>query len=98
MQGINSREYRILREAFEKCESMLIKDGNSLAEREYNETRISMEELDALYERFHSLCGELEKCIKEYESKKKTVRSAVNKCNRILISELLKHSKKKQIM
>ncbi|MBF4517002.1 hypothetical protein IRZ71_11630 [Flavobacterium sp. ANB] len=90
MQGINSREHRILAAAFEKFENMSLIAQDVLEESEDLQTRKGMAELDRLYERFQLLYNELEKCIKEYEGKKKTVRSTINRSNRKLISELQK--------
>lgn len=93
MQGINSREHRILSEAFDKFESMSLITQDVLEESEDAVTRKGMAELDRLYERFQLLYNELEKCIKDYESKKKTVRTTINRSNRKLISELRKNAK-----
>jgi hypothetical protein len=93
MQGINSREHRILAAAFDKFELMSAKAINKLEESEYNDTKNAVKELDALYERFQTLYGEIEKCIKDYESKKKAVRAKVNRSNRKLIAELNKNEK-----
>lgn len=91
MQGIDSREYRILAAAFDKLESVSNNTTSKLEESDYSNTKKNMEELDALYFRFQSLCSELGKCIQEYEVKKKTLRSLINKSNRKLVSELHKN-------
>lgn len=93
MQGINSREHRILAEAFNRFESMSKVVINKLDQSDYNDTVEAVRELDVLYDRFQSLYIEMENCIKEYESKKKTVRSMVNKGNRKLIENLRKSRK-----
>jgi len=92
MQGINSREHRVLAAAFDKFESMSKTVKNKLEEPDYSDTLKAMEELDALYDRFQLLFNELDRCVKEYESKKKAVRSIINRSNRKLISELQKNA------
>jgi hypothetical protein len=93
MQGINSREHRILVAAFDKIEFMSKTALNKLDELDYQDTKEAVNELDVLYNRFQTLYGEIEKCIKEYESKKKTVRIKVNKANRKLNSGPRKRAK-----
>ncbi|MTH17694.1 hypothetical protein [Flavobacterium sp. LC2016-01] len=88
MQGINSREHRILAAAFDKFESMSLIAQDVLEESEDLQTRQGMAELDNLYARFQLLYNELEKCIKEYEVKKKKVRTTINRNNRKLNSKL----------
>lgn len=93
MQGINSREHRILAEAFNRFESMSKAAINKLDQSDYNDTVEAVRGLDVIYDRFQSLYIEMENCIKEYESKKKTVRSMVNKGNRKLIEDLRRSRK-----
>jgi hypothetical protein len=90
MQGINSREHRILLAAFHKFEylSKIAKDKIEIDEDD--NTRKAMEELDALYDKFQMLYVELERCTKTYELKKKSVRSIINKSIRKLAPEMVK--------
>ncbi|MCC9070515.1 hypothetical protein LNQ49_02735 [Flavobacterium sp. F-65] len=90
MQGINSREHRILLTAFHKFEYLSKIAENKIEEEEDDKTRKAMEELDALYDKFHLLYVELEKCAKTYELKKKSVRSIINKSTRKLLPEMQK--------
>ncbi|WP_409416581.1 hypothetical protein [Flavobacterium sp. PS2] len=90
MQGINSREHRILLTAFHKFEYLSKISQNKIEETEDEKTRKAMEELDALYDKFQLLYVELEKCTKAYEFKKKSVRSIINKSMRRLVPEVQK--------
>jgi uncharacterized protein YfbU (UPF0304 family) len=85
MQGINSSEHRILLAAFRKFEQMSVISSNKIEEEEGINTRLAMEELDALYDKFQILFAELEKCTKQYELKKKSTRSIINRSLRKLI-------------
>ncbi|QOG00695.1 hypothetical protein [Flavobacterium sp. MDT1-60] len=85
MQGINSSEHRILLAAFRKFEQMSAISRNKVEENEDANTRRAMEELDALYDKFQILFAELENCAKQYELKKKSTRSIINRCLRKLI-------------
>ena len=69
MQGINSREHRLLIAAFHKFEYMCM--IAKMEEEEEDDTRKAMEELNNLYDRFQVLFAELERCTKRYELKKK---------------------------
>lgn len=91
MNGINSREHRIIAAAFDKFEAMSSVFSYVLEESQDTAIREGMESLEKLYEKYNRLYGELEKCIKEYEGKKIRVRTAVNKGNRKLLSELQKN-------
>jgi hypothetical protein len=79
MQGISSAEHRILLAAFRKFEYMSKIAGDKIGETEDAKTRKAMEELDLLYDKFQILFGELEKCTRDYELKKKSTRSIINK-------------------
>jgi DNA anti-recombination protein RmuC len=79
MQGINSKEHRILLAAFLKFEYLSKMAGEKTEEQEDAETRKAMQELDMLYDRFQVLFAELDKCTKDYELKKKSVRSMINR-------------------
>ncbi|WET01779.1 hypothetical protein [Flavobacterium sp. YJ01] len=91
MNGISAREHRTIAAAFDKFESMSSVFSYVLEESQDSEIREGMESLEKLYEQYNKLYSELEKCIKEYEGKKKRVRMAVNKGNRKLLSELQKN-------
>lgn len=91
MNGISSREHRIIATAFDKFESMSSVFSYVLEESQESEIKEDMESLEKLYEKYNRLYGELERCIKEYEGKKKRVRTAVNKANRKMLSELQKN-------
>ncbi len=91
MNGINSREHRIIAAAFDKFDAMSLVFSYVLEDSQESEIREGMESLEKLYEKYNKLYGELEKCIKEYEGKKKRVRMAVNRGNRKMISELQKN-------
>lgn len=84
MQGINSSEHRILLAAFRKFEHMAAISKNRMEESEDENTRKAMQELDALYDKFQILFVELKKCTEDYESKKKSTRSIINKSIRKL--------------
>jgi len=58
-------------------------------EEEDAETRKAMKELDMLYDRFQVLFAELEKCTRDYELKKKFVRSMINRSLRKLIQRCI---------
>lgn len=85
MQGINSKEHRILLTAFHKFEHLSTVYKNKIEESEDARTRKAMEELDALYDKFQLLYTELEKCTKAYEVKKIATRSMINRSVRKLI-------------
>jgi hypothetical protein len=85
MQGINSKEHRILLTAFRKFEYMSKMLSENIETTEDTETRKAMKELDMLYDRFQVLFAELEKCTKDYELKKKSVRSMINRSVRKLM-------------
>jgi len=89
MQGINSKEHRILLTAFRKFEYMSKIAVEKIENEEDAETRKAMQELDVLYDRFQILLAELEKCTRDYELKKKSVRSMINRS----IRKLLQRSK-----
>ncbi|MBW1655193.1 hypothetical protein [Flavobacterium quisquiliarum] len=91
MNGISSREHRIITAAFNKFEAMSAVFSYVLEESQESEIREGMESLEKLYEKYNKLYGELERCIKEYEGKKKRVRTAINKGNRKLLSEVQKN-------
>ncbi|WP_124020506.1 hypothetical protein [Flavobacterium pectinovorum] len=59
--------------------------GDKIGETEDVKTRKAMEELDLLYDKFQILFGELEKCTRDYELKKKSTRSIINKSIRKLM-------------
>lgn len=82
MQGINSKEHRILLNAFHKFEHLSTIHQNKIEEVEDARTRKAMEELDALYDKFQLLYTELEQCTKAYEIKKKSTRSIISSCLR----------------
>ncbi|RKR04958.1 hypothetical protein C8C83_4290 [Flavobacterium sp. 90] len=84
MQGINSSEHRILLAAFRKFEYMASISKNKMEENEDANTRKAMKELDALYDKFQVLFVELKKCSDDYEIKKKSTRSIINKSIRKL--------------
>lgn len=84
MQGINSSEHRILLAAFRKFEYMATISKNKIEESEDANTRRAMNELDALYDKFQILFVELKKCSEDYEIKKKSTRSIINKSIRKL--------------
>jgi hypothetical protein len=86
MQGIDNREHRNLLDVFQKYEYMLL----NITEIELEEDlkiRKEMAEVTALYNNFKSLLAELEKCTKDYESKKKYTRSILHKSLRKLTTE-----------
>lgn len=85
MQGINSKEHRILLTAFRKFEYMSKMSGEKTENEEDAETRKAMKELDELYDKFQILLAELEKCTRDYELKKKSVRSMINRSIRKLM-------------
>lgn len=85
MQGINSKEHRILLTAFRKFEYISKMSGENTENEEDAETRKAMQELDELYDRFQILLAELEKCTRDYELKKKSVRSMINRSIRKLM-------------
>ncbi|CAD0007743.1 MULTISPECIES: hypothetical protein [Flavobacterium] len=87
MQGINSKEHRILLAAFHKFEYMSKMAAEKIEQEEDAETRKAMKELDALYDRFQVLFAELEKCTRDYEIKKKSVRSMISRSIRKLIQQ-----------
>ncbi|MFD1604466.1 hypothetical protein ACFSJW_13740 [Flavobacterium artemisiae] len=91
MNGINSREHRVLAVAFDKFEAMSSAFPYLLEEPQEADIREGMESLERLYEKYNMLYSELERCIREYEVKKKKVRAAVNKGNRKLLCELQKN-------
>ncbi|WP_264537462.1 hypothetical protein [Flavobacterium sp. N1736] len=88
MQGISSTEHRILLAAFRKFEYMSKIAGDQIEETEDAKTRKAMEELDLLYDKFQLLFGELERCTKDYELKKKSTRSIINRSTRKLMQVL----------
>lgn len=79
--------FREIRKVFSFIEIKLI------GRLQYNDTKKGTKELDVLYERFQTLCGEIEKCIKEHESKKKEERIKINRGNRKLIADQRKSTK-----
>jgi len=85
MQGINSKEHRILLTAFRKFEYISKMSGENTENEEDAETRRAMKELDELYDKFQVVFAELEKCTKDYEGKKKSVRSMINRSIRKLM-------------
>lgn len=85
MQGINSSEHRILLAAFRKFEQLSATSRNKIEENDTANTQRAMEELDALYDKFQILLAELDKCTKQYELKKKSTRSIINRNLRKLI-------------
>jgi len=91
MNGINSREHRILEAAFDKFEAMSSAFPYIIEESQDAAIREGMESLEKLYEKYKMLYTELEKCIRDYEVKKKKVRTAVNKGNRKLNGILIKN-------
>ena len=91
MNGISSREHRIITASFNKFEALSAVFSYVLEESQESEIREGMESLEKLYEKYNKLYGELERCIKEYEGKKKRVRTAINKGNRKLLSEVQKN-------
>lgn len=94
MQGINSKEHRLLLTAFRKFEYMSKMTGKKIEEDEDAGTRKAMQELDALYDKFQVLFVELEKCTKEYEVKKKSARSMINRS----IRKLMQRSKVSMVL
>ena len=77
MNGINSREHRILEAAFDKFEAMSSAFPYIIEESQDAAIREGMESLEKLYEKYKMLY-----CIRDYEVKKKKVRTAVNKATK----------------
>lgn len=85
MQGISSTEHRILLASFRKFEHMSKIVGDRIETADDANMRKNMEELDALYDKFQILFAQLERCTKDYELKKKSTRSMINRSIRKLM-------------
>ncbi|KAF2080119.1 hypothetical protein [Flavobacterium sharifuzzamanii] len=92
MKGIDLREHRVLAVAFDKFEALSSAFPDVLEQSQENDVRAAMESLDGLHKKYQSLFHELQKCIEEYEHKKKTVRATINKANRKLACEPVKRT------
>ena len=86
MQGIDKREHLNLLDIFQKYENMSL----NIAKTECQEDakiRTDMAELTILYNNFKLLLAELERCTRDYESKKRATRSILHKNLRKLNTE-----------
>jgi hypothetical protein len=90
MQGIDNREHRNLLDVFQKYEYMLL-NVDEIESEEDVRIRKEMAEITVLYNNFKFLLAELEKCTKDYESKKKYTRSILHRSIRKLTTEIQKN-------
>ncbi|WP_343694317.1 hypothetical protein [Flavobacterium sp.] len=77
MRGIDNIEHRKLIQIFEKYkyESVAVKTASEDDLKIYE----NMEELDVLYTCFKTLLLELQRCVKDYEVKKRSTQSIIHK-------------------
>ena len=86
MQGIDKREHLNLLDIFQKYENMSLIIAKTECEEDAK-IRTDMAELTILYNNFKLLLAELERCTRDYESKKRATRSILHKNLRKLNTE-----------
>jgi len=86
MQGIDKREHLNLLDIFQKYENMSLIIAKTQCEEDAK-IRTDMAELTVLYNNFKLLLAELERCTRDYESKKRATRSILHKNLRKLNTE-----------
>lgn len=86
MQGIDKREHLNLLDIFQKYENMSLNIAKTECEEDAK-IRTDMAELTVLYNNFKLLLAELERCTRDYESKKRATRSILHKNLRKLNTE-----------
>ena len=86
MQGIDKREHLNLLDIFQKYENMSLNIDKTQCEEDAK-IRTDMAELTVLYNNFKLLLAELERCTRDYESKKRATRSILHKNLRKLNTE-----------
>jgi hypothetical protein len=86
MQGIDKREHLNLLDIFQKYENMSLNIAKTECEEDAK-IRTDMAELTILYNNFKLLLAELERCTRDYESKKRATRSILHKNLRKLNTE-----------
>jgi hypothetical protein len=86
MQGIDQREHLNLLDVFQKYENMSLIIAKTECEEDAK-IRTDMAELSLLYNNFKLLLAELERCTRDYESKKRATRSILHKNLRKLNTE-----------
>ncbi|MFH7000630.1 hypothetical protein [Flavobacterium bizetiae] len=86
MQGIDKREHLNLLDAFQKYENMSLIIATAECEED-TKIRTDIAELTVLYNNFKLLLAELERCTRDYESKKRATRSILHKNLRKLHTE-----------
>lgn len=86
MQGIDKREHLNLLDIFQKYENMSLIIAKTECEEDAK-IRTDMAELTILYKNFMLLLAELERCTRDYESKKRATRSILHKNLRKLNTE-----------
>jgi len=86
MQGIDKREHLNLLDIFQKYENMSLNIAKTQCEEDAK-IRTDMAELTVLYNNFKLLLAELERCTRDYESKKRATRSILHKNLRKLNTE-----------
>ena len=86
MQGIDKREHLNLLDIFQKYENMSLNIAKTECEEDAK-IRTDMAELTILYNNFKRLLAELERCTRDYESKKRATRSILHKNLRKLNTE-----------
>jgi len=86
MQGIDKREHLNLLDIFQKYENMSLNIAKTQCEEDAK-IRTDMAELTILYNNFKLLLAELERCTRDYESKKRATRSILHKNLRKLNTE-----------
>lgn len=86
MQGIDKREHLNLLDIFQKYENMSLNIAKTECEEDAK-IRTDMADLAVLYNNFKLLLAELERCTRDYESKKRATRSLLHKNLRKLNTE-----------
>lgn len=86
MQGIDKREHLNLLDIFQKYENMSLNIAKTQCEEDAK-IRTNMAEITILYNNFKLLLAELERCTRDYESKKRATRSILHKNLRKLNTE-----------
>ena len=78
MQGIDKREHLNLLDIFQKYENISLITFKTECEEDAK-IRTDMAELTLLYNNFKLLLAELQRCTRDYESKKRATRSMLHK-------------------
>ncbi|WP_294818506.1 hypothetical protein [uncultured Flavobacterium sp.] len=90
MQGISAKEHQMMVAAFYKYEQMAQVAQSSISDEEDTKAREGIAELQNLHSDFCRLLSELEVCVKNYQTRRRSVQSLMHRCIRKMNPEVKK--------